>query len=504
MYQIIGKMCEDYWVYKTFVLYDYDTRKIITADEYECNYRNEIKGKVVNFDDGTVADGSETKLPVYNKDGSIKENKVPVVIERVTLNGETVGYTVIDENGVYKKFKTEDLIKRYKEFFNAKVVTKDGKTFISAKRGTFKELDLKNYNKKVYSMAEEIIKCSDAPDYTSFVCRESDYDISGGILYKYRVNDRKIRIPEGVEHIDKEAFCWSNKNECHVSTVDEVILQSSYNGTYSLKENELRDCFTLFNYYKPRNVYVADRNTHFRSQNGVVFSSGMHTLVFYPNKKDSAYKVPDGVQEIAYGAFNYSIYLKDLTLSSEVWCISDDIERDEDYYDTIMDKRDSVNNITFGCSSLMNINVVGSNKYFKSISGVLFDKTGSSLLLYPAGRKGVYTIPMGVKYIETFAFYGCFGLTEVNFPVTLKAIYAYAFLSCNDLKAVTIPSSVAYIEELAFDCDKIRDVTILGMKTEVMDYSFNFFNIKLYCLNGSAVDKTVTEYKEKVYIGGTE
>ena len=61
----------------------------------------------------------------------------------------------------------------------------------------------------------------------------------------------------------------------------------------------------------------------------------------------------------------------------------------------------------------MEFDVSDDNLNYKSDDeGVLFNKNGTSLIKYPGGKSGTYTIPSGVT-IEDHAFYGCVKLTAI-------------------------------------------------------------------------------------------
>ena len=87
----------------------------------------------------------------------------------------------------------------------------------------------------------------------------------------------------------------------------------------------------------------------------------------------------------------------------------------------------TLNQSTFnGCFSLESIII--DNAFYKSIDGVLTDKTGK-LLLYPMGKKN----------------------TEYRIPNDIVSIASGAFNTNNNtLQKITIPSSVKQIEPLAF------------------------------------------------------
>lgn len=69
-----------------------------------------------------------------------------------------------------------------------------------------------------------------------------------------------------------------------------------------------------------------------------------------------------------------------------------------------------------GCNKLTEFIVDEDNTKFNSVDGVLFNKDGTTLLEFPAGKAGVYTVPSGVTKIDDGAFYCCLKLTKVIMP----------------------------------------------------------------------------------------
>eukprot|EP00985_Skeletonema_marinoi_P014466 scaffold7337_cov106-Skeletonema_marinoi.AAC.2 len=67
---------------------------------------------------------------------------------------------------------------------------------------------------------------------------------------------------------------------------------------------------------------------------------------------------------------------------------------------------------------------------------------------------------LGVKVIENWAFYDCFGLTDVEFGGQLEMIGGRAFGFCQSLRSVTIPSA-GIIEGWAFEnCEELTDLDL--------------------------------------------
>lgn len=130
-----------------------------------------------------------------------------------------------------------------------------------------------------------------------------------------------------------------------------------------------------------------------------------------------------------------------------------------------------------GCIDLTNINVDTRNRMYSSVDGVLFDKSGKTLLQFPKGRSGYYPVPIPVTtivdkafedckklteismlYVTAIgdkAFNGCTGLTSVSLSpdssVKALTIGYNAFQGCTGIKNIIIPRSVTSIETWAFD-----------------------------------------------------
>jgi len=73
------------------------------------------------------------------------------------------------------------------------------------------------------------------------------------------------------------------------------------------------------------------------------------------------------------------------------------------------------------CTALTEISVEENNPVFRSIDGVLFDKEMTTLMVFPYGRKGTYSIPEGIINIRSGAFFRC-NLSVISFPQSLLTI----------------------------------------------------------------------------------
>ena len=137
------------------------------------------------------------------------------------------------------------------------------------------------------------------------------------------------------------------------------------------------------------------------------------------------------------------------------------------------------------CTSLLSINVADGNPNYKSGDGVLFNKEGTTLIHYPAGKTATsYTIPSSVTRIEDEAFYECENLSSVTIPSSVTSIGTYLFEGCTSLSSVTIPASVTSIGVDAFaDCTNLKTINLLRYDANAnpkittlghVDVSYNF------------------------------
>lgn len=95
--------------------------------------------------------------------------------------------------------------------------------------------------------------------------------------------------------------------------------------------------------------------------------------------------------------------------------------------------------------------VSADNPVYRDIDGVLFDRSGETLILYPAGREDeAYAVPEGTREIRRDAFGFTNKLKELRLPETLQRVGDYAFAGCEDLQAIRIPERTVSIGRRAF------------------------------------------------------
>lgn len=125
-----------------------------------------------------------------------------------------------------------------------------------------------------------------------------------------------------------------------------------------------------------------------------------------------------------------------------------------------------------GCTALSEINVQAGNSHYSSKDGVLLSGDGKSILWFPMGKEGEYTLPSTVTTVGDYAFRNC-RIETFHFADGLTSIGKYAFYN-SSVKEVSLPSTVKQIPTGLFQ--KCADLTTvhLGKNTEMLgDYVFD-------------------------------
>lgn len=89
------------------------------------------------------------------------------------------------------------------------------------------------------------------------------------------------------------------------------------------------------------------------------------------------------------------------------------------------------------CNALNAIQVVAGNSAFSDVDGVLFNQDQTTLVMYPLGRAGSYSIPASVATIGRDSFRGAGGLTQISMGSGVQDIGSSAFLTCRSVTNLT-------------------------------------------------------------------
>ncbi len=238
----------------------------------------------------------------------------------------------------------------------------------------------------------------------------------GSSAFSSCYNLKAVTIPASVTNIGSSAFSWCSR--LTAVTIPEgvaTIGSSAFERCSSLTEVNIPASVTnigswVFDYCSALTaIHVAEGNTAYSSEDGVLFNKDKTTLVCYPiGKTETTYTVPATVTTIETSAFMNCTALTQVTLPEGLTNIS---------------------NMSFeGCAALAQIN-----------------------------------LPNSLTYIANRAFYGCTSLTEVTLPDGLTQIEFYTFYDCSALEKVTLPEGITYIGNNAFyNCSGLTEMTVLA------------------------------------------
>lgn len=204
-------------------------------------------------------------------------------------------------------------------------------------------------------------------------------------------DDEEVVVPGEIDglqvaKIGKEAF-----HDCSDLTSIEIPETVT-----AIGEGAILGCISL------KSISVSPENKNFAVIDNVLFETESKTLICYPcGLTDIEYAIPEGITEIAKGAF-------------------------------------------LGSSSLMSIEIP------ESVTEI-----GEYAFSYCSSLTSI-EIPESVTKIRKDAFSYCSSLRCIKIPESVTYIGEYAFSNCSSLTSIKIPESVTEIGELAFFwCDSL-------------------------------------------------
>lgn len=231
-----------------------------------------------------------------------------------------------------------------------------------------------------------------------------------------------ITIPSSITNVGSEAFegtPWLNSKPDGLVYINNVL--------YSYKGN------------MPANTTIV-------IPDGTIAISG---FAFYECSNLISVTIPSSVTNIGTGAFCNCTNLTSVSIPSSVTSI------------------DSW--VFFGCTKLTAINVPVEHTTLSSENGVLFNKQKTTLIWYPNGKVGAYSIPNSVTTIGESAFTNCTGLTSVTIPSSVTSIGLNAFTNTGLISLVYDVEYCDFTSGFYYDSDmygsfynskKLQSVTI--------------------------------------------
>ena len=163
-----------------------------------------------------------------------------------------------------------------------------------------------------------------------------------------------------------------------------------------------------------------------------------HCFAYLPTSFKGAYVIPEGIKQIAGGAFYYCFSLTSITIPNSVTSIGD-----------------------YAFSDCFSLTTPVYNAH--------------CFAYLPTSFKGAYVIPEGIKQIAGGAFSDCSSLTSITIPNSVTSIGNSAFERCSSLTSIVIPNNVTSIGDYAFYlCSSLTSVTIGNSVTSIGDAAFYY------------------------------
>lgn len=127
-----------------------------------------------------------------------------------------------------------------------------------------------------------------------------------------------------------------------------------------------------------------------------------------------------------------------------------------------------------GCTGLSGFDVDSGNANYCDADGVLFNKDGTVLVTYPAGKADEkYTVPSGVSKIEQYAFSGCSSLKAVESVSTAIFVDYLGFDGCASLATVVFKGGADVSASAFYGCTGLQTVEFGSGTTAIAENAFN-------------------------------
>ena len=372
---------------------------------------------------------------------------------------------------------------------------------------------------------------------TSITLPNSITTISEGCFDSCK-NLTSITLPNTIKTIGRQAFCFcmnlpSITIPNSVTTIEDGAFSSCYGLTSIVIPNSVTKigigafllCSKLTSVTLSNSITAIESHTFWYCENltSITIPDGVtkigvvafNTCVSLPS-----INIPSSVTTIEYSAFTWCQSLTSITIPNSVTSIgsqafavctnltSIEVESGNNHYvsedGVLFDKSKTtlvsypagktastfvlpgnvtkiVNGALSACPNLVSIEIENENTPFTSEDGVLFNKDKTVLICCPGGKAGDYFTPNSVTTIENDAFYYCKNLTSITIPNKVTSIGERAFSHCTSLTSIILPKSVKKINYAAFYySNNLTSITNLNTKPVTIT-STDFFSVSPIC-----------------------
>ena len=257
----------------------------------------------------------------------------------------------------------------------------------------------------------------------------------GAGLFSGCENLQTIKIGSGLKNVEDTTFWGSYR-------LNKIIV-SPDNRTYHSSGNCLIETNTK--------TLILGSNNSTIPMDGSVKTIGRYA--FLDCKQMTSIVIPDGVEDMEYGAFNGCTNLKSIYFGKDIKNIGETIF----YY----------------CPSISDISVSPDNSVYYSAGNCVIKADTNTIVL--GGNNSVIPVDERIDRIGQNAFRGR-TISHIEIPDNIKYIGSHAFAECKNLISIRIPKNIVYFEGSIFaDCSNLTDISFDGTMEEWNSFAKNVF-----------------------------
>ncbi|MEG0872465.1 MAG: leucine-rich repeat domain-containing protein [Clostridia bacterium] len=261
---------------------------------------------------------------------------------------------------------------------------------------------------------------------------------------------KNIIIPDKVECFDPIAIEYCSKITTLNIPANVSVITNAFTNTPSLKS-----------------LTIDPNNKNYCCENGVLYNKEK-TYLYSVLTNVTNIDIPNTVVEIGSSAFGIGS-IKKLHISASVA---------------------KLNGISFPIQKLESLTIDPANPYYTADNLAVYTKDMCNIINF-FGNADNFTIPQGVKVIDSYCFYGS-GLRDITLPDSIETIGGWAFTGLG-LPKLIIPKNVRSISNASlFGAISYK---VVEDNPYIKDFNGNMILSKdgsiLYCVNSSASSITV-------------
>lgn len=304
-------------------------------------------------------------------------------------------------------------------------------------------------------------------------------EIREGAFYQC-ISLETINFPSSLTKIAEKAFshCESLK-EISISNGLKEILPNTFEFCSSLTtiklpssiealgEDAFVGCTSLVNFE------INKANSNFSSENGHIFSAGMRDLILVaPGFNEKILTVPEGVVNIAAGAFSNATSVKSIVFPSTLKLIAEKafFQHPSITSITIEANMQKIGASAFaGCPLLetiviKNVDTIDESAFTQCdvLSTVEIDNVGSILESAFFSCPKLTTVTLSnIDLVGDLSFKSCSKLSNLTIGENVDVIGAEAFAYCTSLESVSVSEGNTTLGEFSFShCTKLKSVNV--------------------------------------------